>query len=116
MSSTEAMTAGAVLKILARSNPQGGRGDLAWIGSLAGMLDEMLQGYALVQAIDNADQLSGLPAGTELYSSDKRCLLVKEARTGAWSSSNEGYANPYIEEQVIEKFGGLFTVNVPQPE
>lgn len=108
----EALTAGGVLRILARSNPQDGRGDLAWINSLAGMLDEMLQGYALVQAIDNVDQLSGLPAGTDLYSSDRQCLVTKHV-DGVWVTG-EGALQSHSEEEVIDEFGGLFTVFVPQ--
>lgn len=114
MSDDGALTAGAVLKILARGNPQGGAGDLTWAYMLADMLDEMLQGYALVQAIDDVEQLSGLPPETEMYSGDRRCILYKDRR-GDWSSSDEDYMRSYTEEEVIEGFGGLFTVHVPRP-
>lgn len=111
----EALTAGGVLKILARNNPQNGRGDLAWINSLAGMLDEMLQGYALVQAIDNVDQLSGLPEGTDLYSTDRREIVTKHEKN-LWATSDDGVLFPHTEEEVISRFGGLFTVYVPHDE
>ena len=111
----EALTAGGVLKILARNNPQNGRGDLAWITSLAGMLDEMLQGYALVQAIDEVDQLSGLPGGTDLYSSDEQCLVTKNI-DGEWVTGDDGILFRHTEEEVISRFGGLFTVYVPPVE
>lgn len=109
----EAMTAGAVLKILARSNPQDGRGDLAWITTLAGMLDDMLQGYALVQAIDNVDQLSGLPGGTEVYSSDERTVLIKSGN-GYWLAPGHGALTEVEPQDVLSWYGGLFTVHVPQ--
>ena len=111
----DALTAGGVLKILARSNPQDGRGDLAWIESLAGMLDDMLQGYALVQAIDNADQLSGLPGGTDLYSSDEQCLISKNI-DGEWITGDDGILFRHTEDEVIDEFGGLLAVYVPQDE
>lgn len=110
----DAMTAGTVLKILAQNNPQNGRGDLLWVSTLAGMLDEMLQGYALVQAIDTADQLSGLPNGTDLYSSDEQCLISKNI-DGEWITGDDGILFRHTEDEVIDEFGGLFTVHVPQP-
>lgn len=112
----EALTAGGVLKILARSTPRDpGDGDLLWVTQLANMLDEMLKGYALVQAIDNADQLSGLPNGTDLYSSDEQCLISKNI-DGEWITGDDGILFRHTEDEVIDGFGGLFTVNVPRDE
>lgn len=112
----DALTAGGVLKILAKSTPRTpGDGDLLWVTQLANMLDEMLKGYALVQAIDNADQLSGLPEGTDLYSSDRREIVTKHEKN-LWATSDDGVLFAYTEEEVISEFGGLFTVNVPRDE
>ena len=106
-------TAGDVLKILAVMNPQDGRGDLRWIHELAGTLDQMLEGYALVQTVDSVEVLDMLPVGTDVYSADEQCLLTK-TKWGAWYSQSDLW--DYGVEAVIEQFGGLFTVHVPQTD
>lgn len=109
----EALTAGGVLKILARSTPRTpGDGDLLWVTQLANMLDEMLKGYALVQAVDDIEILKALPVQTRLFSSDAKVLLYM-AREGRWYDEETGLE--YSPEDIMRLYGNLFTVDVPQP-
>ena len=109
----EALTAGGVLKILARSTPRTpGDGDLLWATQLANMLDEMLKGYALVQAIDDVEILKALPVGTRLFSSDTKAVLLHVERD-QWREW--GRAVSVSPERVLEEHANLFTIDVPQP-
>ena len=110
----EALTAGGVLKILARSTPRNpGDGDLLWVTQLANMLDEMLKGYALVQAVDDVEILKALPVGTRLFSSDTKAVLLHTEQD--WWVEVGSDAWEMRPEKVLEEYGNLFTIDVPQP-
>lgn len=110
----EALTAGGVLKILARSTPRDpGDGDLLWATQLADMLDEMLKGYALVQAVDDIEILKALPVGSRLFSSDTKSVLFRKDQD--WWIEVAGDVGDMRPEKVLEEYGNLFTIDVPQP-